>query len=162
MTDPIGHMEDHELTLLLVPSVIVPSKLTNLIAKLKEDKFLHETISPLSSPLWSVHRFGYLEIYLWLLVNQCHSPTLDTCSPNYGYCHKRYCTNWGTLICSNRYYKYPFQHPSPLWLSGSICHFVEWFAIYFNSFPKGYLNPLLSVINRQAMTWRNSHLQREH
>lgn len=102
-------MEDHELTPLLVPSVIVPSKQTILTDKLKEAKVVHETISPLNSPLWSGHRFGYLEIYLWLLVTQCHSPTLDTCSPKYGYCHEEYCTNWGNLKCSNWYYEYTFS-----------------------------------------------------
>lgn len=87
---PTGHMEDHELTPLLVPSVIVPSKQTILTDKLKEAKVVNETISPLNSPLWSGHRLGYLEIYLWLLVTQCHSPTLDTCGPKYGYCHEEY------------------------------------------------------------------------
>lgn len=39
-----------ELTSLLVPTVIVFSKLTILIAELKETKDLHENMSPLNRP----------------------------------------------------------------------------------------------------------------
>lgn len=52
----LGHVEESDFTPLLVPNVIVPWKLTTVIAKFKETKVLHDTIYPLSSSIWSLHK----------------------------------------------------------------------------------------------------------
>lgn len=52
----LGHVEDYQLTPLLVPSATVPSKLTTPSAKLKEAKVLQEMISLLSGPIQSIQK----------------------------------------------------------------------------------------------------------